>query len=363
MTDVLSPPEQVGEVSIEELTRDALTAVERILDTYVVFPSEEARDAVTLWVAHAHVFFAFESTPRLSISSREPGSGKSRVLEILEHLVPTPLYGLNITPGVMWHSIEHSAPTMLFDEVDTIFGKNGSSGAYRTLRGIINGGHRKGATVPRLVGSNSDVKQFKIFSPVAMAGLGSLPDTIKTRSVEIKMRKRKPGQEVMPFRLRTAGNALRYARRQLEEWSMDAAEQLSTVTPDMPVSDRDADVWEPLIAIGDLAGNEWSERARRACEELTHQDDDGERCPDVPLFEAIRDLFEADQHVIFTADLIAGLNAPEYAWVFTPRSLSNVLRDYGIMPTTVRDGDAVQKGYKREDFQAIWDRYLSAPTD
>jgi hypothetical protein len=358
MADTLSPPEQVGDISLAELTRDALHSVERILDTYIVFPSREARDAVSLWIAHAHVFFAFESTPRLSVSSREPGSGKSRVLEIIEHLVPSPLYGLNITPGVMWHSIEHTAHTMLIEEVDTIFGKNGSSGAYRTLRGIINGGHRKGATVPRLVGSNSDVKQFKIFAPVAMAGIGHLPETIRTRSIEIRMRKRKPGQSVQPFRLRHAQDALRYARMQLEEWSMDAGELLGHVTPEMPVSDRDADVWEPLIAIADIAGSDWPERARIACEELTHQDDDGERCPDMPLFEAIRDLFDGHP-VVFTADLLAGLNSPDNAWTFSPRSLSNVLRNYGIMPTTVRDGDAVAKGYRAEDFQPIWDRYLS----
>jgi hypothetical protein len=359
MTETLSPPEQTEDIA--ELTQDALNSVQRILDTYIVFPSDEARDAVVLWTAHAHVFFAFESTPRLSVSSREPGSGKSRVLEILEHLVPTPLFGINITPGVMWHAIEHTAPTMLFDEVDTIFGKNGSSGAHQILRGVINSGHRKGATVPRLIGKQSDVKQFKVFAPVAMAGIGNLPDTIRTRSVEIKMRKRKPGQEVASFRLRTAGDALRYAKMQLEEWSMDAAEQLTGATPDMPVSDREADVWEPLVSIGDLAGGEWAERARTACEELTHQDDDGERCPDAPLFSAIRDLFEDEQAVIFTADLISGLNSPGNAWTFTPRSLSNILRNYGIMPTTVRDGDTVQKGYKREDFQAIWDRYLPNP--
>jgi hypothetical protein len=32
----------------------------------------------------------------------------------------------------------------------------------------------------------------------------------------------------------------------------------------MPVTDRAADTWEPLIALADTAGNEWGKRARGA---------------------------------------------------------------------------------------------------
>src|SRR5512133_881093 len=36
--------------------------------------------------------------------------------------------------------------------------------------------------------------------------------------------------------------------------------------PDIPsgIADRDADIWEPLLTVADLAGGEWPERARRS---------------------------------------------------------------------------------------------------
>ena len=48
-------------------------------------------DAVALWVAHAHAIEAAETTPYLSIRSPENRSGKSRLQEVLDLLVPNPL--------------------------------------------------------------------------------------------------------------------------------------------------------------------------------------------------------------------------------------------------------------------------------
>ncbi len=68
-----------------------LDDVEGFLGTYVAFPSEHARIAVTLWACHSHLIAAATSTPRLALLSPEPGSGKTRVLEVLELLVPAPM--------------------------------------------------------------------------------------------------------------------------------------------------------------------------------------------------------------------------------------------------------------------------------
>lgn len=335
-------------------TEQALAAVQEILDDYVIFPSDEARDAVVLWTAHTYVFYSFETTPRLSVSSKEPGSGKSRVLEIIEHLVPSPLNAVTITPGVMWRLIEHSSPTILIDEADTIFGQNGSGSSHMTLRSILNAGHSRTATVPRCVGAE-DVKRFHVFAPVAMAGLGQLPETIATRSVQVVMRKRRAGQEVKPFRARYAQDALKRAKAILEEWSIDAAETLQTAIPDCPVKDRDADVWEPLLAIAELAGDVWAKRARTACEELTSSVET--LTPGMQLLTDLRTVW--DGPVMFTADILPALYAlPESKWTRTDaRSFAAMLRNYDVSPTTVRQGERVAKGYKVEDLQAAWEKF------
>lgn len=344
---------------LREDTRTALDAVGEVLDTYVAFPSPEARDAVVLWIAHAHVYDSFESTPRLSVVSTEPGSGKSRVLELIEHMTPKPLYALNITPGVLWHEIENVSPTVLLDEVDTIFGKEGSGSAHTTLRSILNGGYRKGATVPRLHGRGGDVKRYQIFCPVAMAGIGRLPDTIRTRSVEIPMRKRREDQEVRPFRLKFAQDAMHHARVLLEDWALDAGDMLELAMPDLPVSDRDADVWEPLIAISELAGPDWVERAHRACQVLTEARDGGAKAKKTPGMRLLSDLAEVfDAPSVATATLLSRLR--ERGWKLEPKPLAHMLREYGVSPCTVVVDDARAKGYKRSDLEEVWAKYKIA---
>src|SRR5207244_1991266 len=94
----------------------------RFLRRFVVMSDVQA-DAVALWVAHTHVFDAFGCTPYLAITSPEKRSGKTRLLEVLELLVREPLPTANISDAALFRVIEERKPTLLVDEVDSIFGK------------------------------------------------------------------------------------------------------------------------------------------------------------------------------------------------------------------------------------------------
>ncbi|MGH2927246.1 MAG: hypothetical protein ACRDL8_03485, partial [Solirubrobacteraceae bacterium] len=78
-----------------------LDDVRTFLGRFVAFPPPAALDAVTLWAVHSHLVWAFASSPRLALLSPEPGSGKTRTLEVLELLVPLPMSALSAsTPAV-----------------------------------------------------------------------------------------------------------------------------------------------------------------------------------------------------------------------------------------------------------------------
>ena len=51
-------------------------------------------------------------------------------------------------------------------------------------------------------GKTVTTEELPAYCAVAMAGLGWLPDTILTRSVIVRMRRRAPGETVEPFRRR-----------------------------------------------------------------------------------------------------------------------------------------------------------------
>jgi hypothetical protein len=72
--------------------------VHAFLGRFIVYPSQHAHVAHTLWVAHTFVMDAWESTPRIAFLSPEPASGKTRALEVSVLLVPRPVEAINVTP-------------------------------------------------------------------------------------------------------------------------------------------------------------------------------------------------------------------------------------------------------------------------
>jgi hypothetical protein len=336
-------------------TETVLNRIVDILDTYIAFPDDESRDASALWTMHTWVYHSFENTPRLSVSSSEPASGKTRVLEVIREMCPNPMLAVSMTQSTVYRSIKkYSMLTLLFDEVDTIFGRSGSSSSHRDLQGILNSGYRRGAVVPRAVGTD-DVENFPTFAPVAMSGLGHLPDALGTRAVHIKMKRASGTRSIKPLRMRFAEPVFNRLRVELGKWALEYAEALSMSLPSMPdgVVDRNADIWEPLIAIADLAGTDWSERSRKACVHLIGVSSKKDEPYPVKLLSQIREIYEEDQDSkgVFTMELIEKLGP---SWGLNPKSLSRVMSEYDVPISDLRISGSRARGYKWSDVEVAW---------
>lgn len=346
-----------------------LDDVETFCDRFICYPCAETRVAHVLWIAHTHALDAFETTPRIAFLSPEPGSGKTRALEITELLVPRPVMAINVTAAYLFRKVADEAgrPTITFDEIDTVFGPKAKEN--EDIRGLLNAGHRKGATAGRCVvkGKIIETEEIPAFCAVAVAGLGGLPDTLLSRSVIIAMKRRAPGEFVEPFR-RRLHEAEGYALRdQLADWAPGAIDALADAWPELPegITDRPADIWEPLVAIADLAGGDWPARARVAAVALVAASMAGTPSLGIRLLSDIRAVF-GDADSMATADLLTALHCIEEApWgdlkgkPLDARGLSGRLRVYDVRPSNIRQGTGVVKGYRREDFADSWSRYLS----
>ncbi|MFJ5607943.1 DUF3631 domain-containing protein [Streptomyces sp. NPDC093221] len=360
---------------------DLLNEVEAFHRRFNVFPLEAAYTAVTLWDAHAHLIEAFDSTPRIAFLSPEPGSGKSRALEVIETLVPNRMMAANATANAMFRAVSatETRPTILFDEVDAIFGP--AAGGDEQLRAFINAGHRRGASTWRCVGdgSNQTPTEFPSYCAVAMAGLGSLPDTILTRSVIVRMRRRAPNEVIEPWRKRLnepEGHAL---RDRLAKWAASVRQQIDGAFPEMPdgVTDRPADVWEALLAVADAAGGNWPERARAACLELVNAAKQNDKASiGIRLLTDLRDTVFNGAHRMPTAHILATLNGMDDApWAdiggkpLDPRALAKRLGEYvtadnePVKARNIKTGDGVAKGYYAVDLTDAWNRYCPPPPE
>jgi hypothetical protein len=244
---------------------DCLDHIIGFLKRFVVFVTEAQVIAVALWVIHTWAFEAAHATGYLAISSAERESGKSRLLEVLELLVRRPWYIVRPSEAVLFRTIEKKCPTILLDEYDTVFGR---SNDYEGVRSVLNAGHRPGASVPRVVGEGKkmDVRDFPVYCPKALAGIRELPDTVRSRAIHIRLQRRRRSEKVEKFRRRfVEPDAIALATR-IEKWALENVETLNALTPQIPdeLGDRAADCWEPLLAIAEVAGSDWGQRARAA---------------------------------------------------------------------------------------------------
>jgi hypothetical protein len=117
---------------------------------------------------------AWDSTPRIAFLSPEPGSGKTRALEVTELLVPRPVEAVNTTPAYLFRKVSDPAglPTILYDEIDTLFGPKAKDN--EEIRGMLNAGHRRGAVAGRCVtrGELVVTEELPAYCALALAGLG-----------------------------------------------------------------------------------------------------------------------------------------------------------------------------------------------
>jgi hypothetical protein len=366
-----------------------LDDVRTYLNRFVCYPSEHAAIAHTLWIAHAHLMPAWESTPRLAFLSAEPESGKTRCLEVTEPLVPRPINTMNSSANYLFRKTgsDEGQPTVLFDEIDTIFGPKAKE--HEDIRAFINSGHRRGAKFGRCVvrGTIVETEEIESYAAVALAGLGWLPDTILTRSIIIRMRRRLRGERVEPFRHRIHTPEGAALCRRLTGWARKVAADAEKARPVMPpsVEDRQADGWEPLLAVADLAGGEWPKLAREAAEALVAVSRDTPVSLNLRLLGDLRTVFlnnlaavaQATPHGLPTKTILEELYALDEApWhtvnrgeAYTPSQLASTLRDYEVRSENLRPHPNVRtqaKGYPIGPLADAWRRYLpplSLPPD
>lgn len=347
-----------------------LDDVEAFLGRFVAYPSEAARVAHVLWIAHAWFMDQWDSTPRLAFLSPEAGSGKSRALEVTEPLVPRPVHAVNVSASYLFRKVsdEDGRPTILYDEIDTVFGPKAKEN--EDLRGLLNAGHRKGATAGRCEVHGKKVRtvDYPAYCAVALAGLDDLPDTLMTRSIVVRMRRRSPQERIDPWRLRLNGAEGEEIGDRLRVWANESQHLIRW--PELPegIEDRNADVWEALVAVADLAGGEWPDRARVAAVSLVAQSQDRTGSLGVMLLRDLRTVF-GDVDRLPTETILERLHLiDESPWAdirgkaLDARGLARRLSRYQPdppKPKVYRDGAVTVRGYEAGDLRDLWSRYLA----
>jgi Protein of unknown function (DUF3631)/RepB DNA-primase from phage plasmid len=374
------PPPRVGR---QDADADAepialatvLDLVAKAIANYIVLVPAQA-DAIALWTAGSYVIDVFDTAAYLHITAGAKRCGKSRLLELLRHLVRRPWLTQAATRAALVRKLHEDKSTLLHDEIDVAIG-DGKSENATALIGILNAGFSRflSATICVGEGQNIQTKDFTVFGLKALAGIGALPSTVADRSIEIRLRAKRRADKVARARDRDVRAALTPLRQQLESWGPSALKALDGARPALPdeLDDRAQDIWEMLLAVADLAGGDWPARARQAAVTLS-----GARVAELDiaaqLLSDIRDVLpdiEVDDGLVQTILLLGALekleDRPWATWsrgeTMSPHALATKLRAFDVRPVQVDRRNAQRegrqpRGYLKADLEGACDRYL-----
>jgi len=333
--------------------------------------SPDERLAVALWILHTWVYDKFRESPRLALLSPVNGCGKTTLMSLLQSLARYGYSTSNTTPAVIYYQLERNPlTTRLIDEADNLDLHRQSNGVVRS---VLNMGHTRGATVCRMI--KGKPTKIKVFAPLAIAAIGTLPFPLLRRSVSINMQR--PGREHWLERLDDTSPQWAEACDQIRRW---AATCKLVSDPPVPsqLRNRAADNWRVLLAIADDLGR--GEAARSAAIKMS-----GNRVYTEPSIALIADIIlvfdERRADRLTSKDLVAGLlDLNDGDWnewrgpkedrpphKLSQAELAAMLRPFHIRPRTIWPrnrgaGVSSSRGYMRSWFEQAWDAYCRADT-
>lgn len=351
-----------------------LDRIDHFIRRFLILPNESDYTIVSLWIAHTYFTHKIKTTPRLAIISPEYGCGKSRVLEVLESLTFKGEKLDHHTRSYLMRTVDlireefSRSPTLLIDEIDSVFRKNSEEG--EATRAFANTGYRATGFYGITEGdSKKTPTKFKTFAPMALAGKGEvLPESVMTRAVIIRLQRRMGNEYIEDFLTDLVAFEAEELREELLGWSDYCAQEISTLNPELPVRDRDREVWLPLFIVAHLADEAWIKRAEIALANIQEAKSDNTLPRERQLLSDIWKIFQAqEREKIKSSAIILGLiemhdsewDTYNFGKPINERALAKKLRTYGIKPAQIRfENGQGAKGYYRSEVESAVKRYL-----
>ena len=216
-------------------------------------------------------------------------------------------------------------------------------------------------------GKARKARRFSTWSPKIIATIKAVADTLMDRGVIVKMRRAKKAETKTVARFRMCDTSeFEEMRGQCLKWAAQHTRALRDSEPDIPdqLTNRPADNWRPLLAIADIAGGDWPERARKAALALSGLA--GKEDASIDLLEDTRRIFDDTRAEWLGPEVLVGrlVDLPETPWAewrkgekpITSRGVAKLLGEFEIKSMREHDG----RRYYRADFEEAWDSYLAA---
>jgi len=324
---------------------------------------------ISAWVMAAWLAEIWDRFPHLAITSPEKRCGKTRLLALLELIVPNPCSTCNISLAALYRVVELERATLLYDEAQQLGQR--ATGFSNGMRELLNAGIDRNVTVIR-ADSGGGIRKYNIYSPKVIALVGPLDSILADRCLPVELERKTNADFVTRCYSQFVAPIGKALHDELERWAASNADQVAEIYGQMlPLSinnDRMAELLMPLQAVLQVAAPELLKILESYAVGLDKREEDT-MSPSIQLLAACREIMMENRTVmktgfIPTKMLLKSLLQRDWEpWrhlshgrELTPHALGNLLRSFGIRPD--RNKEQTMRGFCVQDFQEAWDRYL-----
>jgi hypothetical protein len=257
------------------LTKDLLTDLTALIRQFIFFKNERVALLIGTWILATYISERFQYLPILWITSPVMRCGKSRLVDIIDKLVWKSSGSVINTSLAALYYMTAEGCTFLADEVENL--KNSDREQFGAIIGIINAGFAKGATVRRMVQLEGEwvLKKFPVYGPKLLSGIATVTDTIRDRSLPIKMIRKSRKEKTARLNMRRYGKVFTDLQQSIGLWSEENSELIEKIYDDLPeeselasCDDRFIDIVEPLLSIIKFSDAESANGGKRVIDQL-----------------------------------------------------------------------------------------------
>lgn len=352
------------------------------LQRFIAVTDPDDLRIVALWVAHTYLVVECYTTPRLQIDSVIWESGKTTLLDHLNHLCLDSVQAASLSsPALIPRLLETRMRTVLLDEVDRSL--HPDRPGVGEMLGIINSGYRVGASRPVLVpvkGGGWDSAEMPTYAPLAMAGNSpNLPADTISRCIRILLMPDLHGT-VEDSDWEQIGEDCAELRAAIATWADNVRDQVKGMKVDLPAGciARSREKWRPLKRVAVAAGGDWpaivDRLVVRSLDEDAAMREAGLKAkpPGMVLLVDLYAVWPEGERgdLMTTAGLVSLLIAhrpsywgaqSSYGKELTEQRLGRLLSQSAKITSARPGGGGNPRGFLRSQLEPVWQRLGIAP--
>ncbi len=223
--------------------------IKQALEAHIEFINPRYSALISLWIMATYIFCVFEAFPYLLISGTR-GSGKSKLLEILNYLCFNAEMTANTSPSALFRLVGGNLSTVLLDEGESLTGNERD----KEIIFLLNAGYKKGSYVNRVNKESHQLERFLVYSPKCVAAISPLDSTLKSRFITITMIKAS-SKDKSNLRVNNFSADWKRLRGGLYKFALNCGFDVSEVFNNSKnvhlLAGRNNELWSPLLSLAE----------------------------------------------------------------------------------------------------------------